>query len=363
MVYDKNIAFNDLPDLPPVNINSAQVLRHTIIAARNLAELKGLCETLPDPALLLNTIVLQESRDSSAIENIVTTQDELYRANADVKIDSTAAKEVLRYREAMYTGLRHMKEKINIISTNTLVSVVQIIKDNKSGIRTQPGTNLKSSITGEVIYTPPCCENEIRQKLAALELFINETKEDHPDPLVKLALIHYQFEAIHPFVDGNGRVGRILNNLFLVQQDLLPHPVLYLSHYIAEHKQDYYQLLRRVTEQQEWTDWILFILTAIGRTAQLTTQKIRALLELRINTETRMKKVLQTSYSPDLLQLLFTQPYIKIETLVKKELAHRQTASVWLKKMVAEGILEPQKKGRLIYYVHKSLMDILSSGN
>jgi Fic family protein len=263
----------------------------------------------------------------------------------------------------MYTGLRHMKEKKNIINTNTLVSVVQTIKDNNAGIRTQPGTNLKSSITGEVIYTPPCCENEIRQKLGELEVFINETKEDHLDPLVKLALIHYQFEAIHPFVDGNGRTGRILNNLFLVQQNLLPHPVLYLSHYIAEHKQDYYQLLRRVTEQQQWTDWILFILTAIGHTAQLTTKKIRTLLELRTKTEERMKKTLQASYSQDLLDLLFIQPYLKIETLVKKELAHRQTASVWLKKLTEEGILEPQKKGRVVYYVHQSLMNILSNRN
>ncbi len=363
MPFDKNIPFNELPNLPPAGIESIEILKQAINAARDLAELKGLCESLPDPALLLNSIVLQESRDSSAIENIVTTQDELYQAEAEETPANNAAKEVLRYREAVYAGLQHIQHQAGIISTNTLIQVVQTIKNNQAAIRNQPGTQLRSSITGEVIYTPPCCETEIREKLAALEQFINNNTEAVMDPLIKLALIHYQFEAIHPFADGNGRTGRILNSLYLVQQNLLTQPVLYLSSYIVEYKQDYYQLLRNVTEQQNWTEWILFILTAVSNTAQLTTRKIKSMLQLKTETEINMKAVMQSSYRPELLQLLFTQPYIKIETLVKSGMAHRQTAATYLKKLTEANIVEPQKKGRNTYYVNKPLMNILSKKN
>lgn len=359
MSFDKNIPFNELPNLPPLDIESTGILKQAISAARDLAELKGLCESLPDPALLLNSIVLQESRDSSAIENIVTTQDELYQAEAEEDPINNAAKEVLRYRQAVYAGLQHMQSHSGIISTNTLVVVVQTIKNNQAAIRNQPGTQLRSSITGDVIYTPPCCETEIREKLAALEQFINDNTSAAMDPLITLALIHYQFEAIHPFADGNGRTGRILNNLYLVQQNLLTQPVLYLSSYIVEYKQDYYQLLRNVTEQQNWTDWIFFILTAISNTAQLTTRKIRSMLQLKSETEIFMKAAMQSSYKPALLQLLFTQPYIKIETLVKSGMAHRQTAATYLKKLTEANIVEPQKKGRNTYYINKALMNIL----
>lgn len=360
MEFNQNTPYNDLPDLPPPEIESLELMKHVIHAARHLAELKGLCETLPDPGLLLNSIVLQESRDSSAIENIVTTQDELFQAEADGPEEGSAAKEVLRYREAMYTGWKYMQEHQQLITTNGLLQIVQTIKNNHAGIRNQPGTQLCSSITGEVIYTPPCCEDIIRKKMAALEQFINSERDGQPDPLIKLALLHYQFEAIHPFADGNGRTGRILNNLYMVQQNLLPQPVLYLSAYIAEHKQDYYQLLRRVTEQGQWTHWILFMLTAIATTAQQTTKKIRELLRLKAETEITMKAVLQSSYHPDLLQLFFEQPYVKIETLVKRKLAHRQTASVYLKKLTAAGLLVPRKKGKTIYYMNQAFIDILS---
>ena len=343
------------------NIGSTEVFKTALNAARHLAELKGLCATLPDPALLLNSIVLQESKDSSAIENIVTTQDELYRAETGDVTDNSSAKEVLRYREAMYTGLKYMQEHQNLITTNGLIQIVQIIKNNQAAIRNQPGTQLRSNITNKIIYTPPCCEPEIRQKMAELEKFINDDSNTDIDPLIKLGMIHYQFEAIHPFADGNGRAGRILNNLYLVQQNLLTQPILYLSAYIAEHKQDYYQLLRRVTEQQQWNEWLLFILTAINKTAQLTTQKIRDMLQLKQAIETKMKAILKSSYKSELLQLLFEQPYIKIDTIVLKKIAHRETASGYLKKLANAEILEPQKKGRTTYYINRALVNIMSN--
>lgn len=360
MAYNKNNAFNDLPNLPPTDfVESPEILRHLAKAARYLGELNGLCSTLRDPQLLINTIVLQESKDSSAIENIVTTQDELYKAASEKGTASHAAKEVLSYKEALYVGLEKMQAQKNLLLTNTMVEVVQTIKQNKSGIRTTSGTALKNAINGEVIYTPPCCEDVLREKLTALEQFINDAEISPLDPLVKMALIHYQFEAIHPFADGNGRTGRIVNALYLVQQELLLHPVLYLSSYIVKYKTEYYQLLRGVTEKNNWHDWIMYILTALIETAQLTTKKIRSMLLLKEEFEKRMKDVLGSSFSYDLLQLMFALPYLKIELLENKEIAHRQTASTWLKKLTDADIVRPQKMGRTTYYVNWRLMELL----
>lgn len=361
MPYNKNIPFNDLPDLPPLNFNeSTEILRHLAKASRYLGELNGFCVSLPDPQLLINTIVLQESKDSSAIENIVTTQDELYKAASESETASHAAKEVLSYREALYVGLEKMKAQKNLLLTNTMVEIVQTIKQNKSGIRNTPGTALKNAINGEIIYTPPCCEDILREKLAALERFINDPYNSTLDPLIKMALIHYQFESIHPFADGNGRTGRIINALYLVQQELLSQPVLYLSSYIVKYKTEYYQLLRGVTEKENWHDWVMYILTAITETAQLTTSKIRNMLLLKDRIEEEMKKVLGSSFSYELLLLMFTLPYLKIEILEKKDIAHRQTASTWLKKMTDASILHAQKLGRTTYYINYRLMELLS---
>ena len=360
MSYNKNNAFNELPDLPPPDfIESPEILRHLAKAARHLGELNGLCASLPDPRLLINTIVLQESKDSSAIENIVTTQDELYKAASEEGTASNSTKEVLSYREALYVGLEKMQAQKNLLLTNTMVEVVQTIKQNKSGIRNTPGTALKNAINGEVIYTPPCCEDVLREKLAALEQFINDPEMSSLEPLVKMAIIHYQFEAIHPFADGNGRTGRIVNALYLVQQELLLQPVLYLSSYIVKYKTDYYQLLRGVTEKNNWHDWIMYILTAIIETAQLTTKKIRCMLLLKEEIEKKMKVVLGASFSYELLQLMFALPYLKIELLEKNEIAHRQTASTWLKKLADSDIVRPQKMGRTTYYVNWRLMQLL----
>jgi Fic family protein len=361
MAYSKNLAFNDLPNLPPVDfVESPEILRHLAKAARYLGELNGLCASLPDPQLLINTIVLQESKDSSAIENIVTTQDELYKAASEQSDASHAAKEVLSYREALYVGIEKMANQKNLLLTNTMVEVVQTIKQNKAGIRTAPGTALKNAINGEVIYTPPCCEDVLREKLAALEQFINDPENSALDPLVKMAFIHYQFEAIHPFADGNGRTGRIVNALYLVQQKLLSQPVLYLSSYIVKYKTEYYQLLKGVTEKNNWHDWVMYILTALIETAQLTTKKIRAMLLLKDEFEKQMKQTLGASFSYELLQLMFTLPYLKIELIEKRAIAHRQTASVWLKKLTDAAILKPQKIGRTTYYINYRLMESLS---
>ncbi|WP_430901819.1 MULTISPECIES: Fic family protein [unclassified Paraflavitalea] len=361
MAYNKNTPFNDLPALPPQDfIESPEILRRLAKAARHLGELNGLCTSLPDPQLLINTIILQESKDSSAIENIVTTQDELYKAASEENTASHAAKEVLSYREALYVGLEKMNSQKNLLLTNTMIEIVQTIKRNKSGIRTAPGTALKNAINGEVIYTPPCCEEVLREKLTSLEQFINNPDSSPLDPLIKMAFIHYQFEAIHPFADGNGRTGRIVNALYLVQQELLTQPVLYLSSYIVKYKTEYYQLLRSVTEQQNWHDWVMYILTALIETAQLTTKKIRAMLLLKEQYEKQMKQTLGSSFSYELLQLMFTLPYLKIELLEKRALAHRQTASVWLKKLTDANILKPQKIGRTTYYVNYRLMELLA---
>lgn len=362
MTYNRNSPFNDLPNLPPADFTeSPEILKHLIKAARYLGELNGLCTSLPDPQLLINTIVLQESKNSSAIENIVTTQDELYKAATEEGTTSHAAKEVLSYREALYVGLEKMKAQKNLLLTNTMVEIVQTIKQNESGIRNTPGTALKNAINGEVIYTPPCCEDVLRKKLAALEQFINNTESTLLDPLVKMAFIHYQFEAIHPFSDGNGRSGRILNALYLVQQELLSQPVLYLSSYIVKYKTEYYQLLRGVTEKNTWHDWVMYMLTALIETAQLTTKKIRSMLLLKDEYENQMKQALGSSFSYELLQLMFTLPYLKIELLEKKEIAHRQTASTWLKKLTEAKILTPQKIGRTTYYINYRLMELLSN--
>lgn len=361
MPYNKNSPYNDLPDLPPADFTESQdILRHLAKASRYLGELNGLCTSLPDPQLLINTIVLQESKDSSAIENIVTTQDELYKAATEDGTASHAAKEVLSYREALYIGLEKMQTQQNLLLTNMMVEIVQTIKRNKSGIRNTPGTALKNAINGEIIYTPPCCEDVLREKLAALERFINDPEASPLDPLIKMAFIHYQFEAIHPFSDGNGRTGRIVNALYLVQQELLSQPVLYLSSYIVKYKAEYYQLLRGVTEKNNWHDWIMYILTAMIETAQLTTKKIKNMLSLKEETEKRMKQVLGSSFSYDLLQLMFTLPYLKIELLEKKEIAHRQTASTWLKKLTDADIVKPQKIGRTTYFINYKLMELLS---
>lgn len=359
MKFDKDKPYNALPPLPPKKeIETPDVWRKTVAASRALAELKGLGEkTIPDQSLLVNSIILQEAKASSEIENIITTNDALFRAfTAESANTDAQTKEVLRYREALWEGFEELKKKP--LTTNLFIKLVQTIRENKAGIRNTPGTKIENQKTGEVVYTPPEGESVIRDKLQDLEKFIHG--DDNIDPLVKLALIHYQFEAIHPFSDGNGRTGRIINILFLVMHNLLDLPVLYLSKGIIEKKNDYYQLLRGVTENQEWEPWILYMLEAVESTANFTRERILAIRKLMDETMDKVKKDLPKIYTKELIEVIFKQPYTKGQFLVDAGIAERQTAAEYLKQLESIGIMKSQKVGRENLYMNKKLYKLLS---
>jgi len=358
---NKDVPYNNLPDLPPKNnLETTAIFKATIRANKLLAELKGYCQTLPYPKLLLNTIVLQESKESNAIENIVTTQDELYKATLmGEAIKNQAAKEVLQYREAIYWGIEEL-QKNNLITTNLLVGLMQRLRGSSEGIRKNSGTKLGNPTNNQIVYTPPEGENIIRDKLSKLEIFINDPTFSDLDPLIKMALIHYQFEAIHPFSDGNGRTGRILNVLYLIQQELLGLPVLYLSHYIIQNKSDYYRLLKSITEENNWEEWVLFVVNGVAETSKMTLEKINAILELKSDAEIRVKEVLKSSYSKELVDLLFSHPYIKIKVLEENNIAKRQTAANYLKLLTKNNILKSVQIWKETYYINEKLIEILS---
>ncbi len=360
MKFDPLKPYNELPLLPPKeNIETNAILKKAVTAGRALAELKGLGKTIPNQDMLLNTIVIQEAQSSSEIENIITTTDALFRALTvkTSQIDA-ATKEVLRYREALSEAYRTLKKR-PLLTTNLFVKIYQTIKENRAGIRNVPGTVIKNMSTGEVLYTPPVGESIIRDKLKNLEDYIHA--ENGVDPLVKLAVIHYQFEAIHPFTDGNGRTGRILNILFLVMKDLLDFPVLYLSKYIIEKKNDYYRLLRDVTTKGKWEPWILFMLEAIEQTSIHTRKKIISIRELIEEMLTSAKKRLPSRvYSKELIELLFHQPYTKVQFLVDAGIAERKTAAEYLKELERIGVLKSKKLGKENIYLNVKLFNLLS---
>ena len=352
MPFNRQQPYNDLPLLPPTTeLETRAVLKQAISANRVLANLRGLAAKIPNQGLLINSIVLQEARLSSEIENIVTTNDELYRAaaNGDGKTDPHT-KEVLRYREALYFGFKALRERP--LNSNLFIELVQLIKQVDIGIRAIPGTALKNDL-GEVIYTPPVGEAVIRDKLANLEQFIHA--DDGLDPLVKMAVMHYQFEAIHPFSDGNGRTGRILNLLFLVEQQLLDIPVLFLSRYIITHRQEYYAGLRGVTESQDWERWVLFMLKAVESTALQTFEQVNRILALMEEVRERVQREAENIYSKDLVETIFMQPYTKIAFLVEAGIAKRQTASRYLQTLAAMGVLREEQVGREKYYINDAL--------
>ena len=360
MVFLSDKPFNDLPLLPPkAEIETKATLKKAISAGRALAELKGLGETIPNQAILINSIILQEAQASSEIENIITTHDALFRAfSAKTSQIDPATKEVLRYREALWDSFSSLKKR-SLLTTNLFIRIVQTIRANKAGIRNTPGTKVANATTGEVVFTPPEGEDVIRNKLKNLEDYIHA--EDAVDPLIKLALIHYQFEAIHPFSDGNGRTGRILNILYLTSKHLLDLPVLYLSKYIIEQKSDYYRLLRDVTEHQKWEPWVLYMLDAVEQTALLTRDKIRAIRALLIKTLEITKETLPARvYSKDLIELLFHQPYTKAQFLVEAGIVKRQSAAEYLKKLSEIGVLSVHKVGKENLYLNTKLYEILS---
>lgn len=359
--------YNTLPALPPTqDLETATLLKAVAQAARALGELKGVCQTLPNPALLINTIALQESKASSAIENIITTHDELYQAivqDLDIMLASgtisPSAKEVLRYREALYEGYNELQKR-NLLTTNLFIRLMQTIKQNSAGIRKESGVCIKNQMTGEIVYTPPEGEDVIRQKLYELEQFINDPPHDL-NPIICMALLHYQFEAIHPFADGNGRTGRILMVLYLVQQGYLDLPILFVSAYIIKNKARYYELLRAVTEREAWQEWCLFMAKAVEETAQLTLHTIQRIRIAQDDITERARNGMKRGFSKELIDIIFEHPYCKINSLTSRNLAQRQTASAYLQDLAALGILEPLKIGREIYYINTALMQILSA--
>jgi Fic family protein len=360
MPFDRHKPYNNLPKLPPkgVELESKVVLKKCISAASALAELKGVGEQIPNQSLLIRAVGLQEARVSSEIENIVTTTDDLYRALADsVDKAEPSAKEVLRYQDALKVGYAAI-QKQPILTTNLFTQLVSVIKQQDMQVRKFPGTKIASPTTKEVIYTPPEGETVIREKMADLEKFIHANDSIHP--LVKLAVIHYQFEAIHPFTDGNGRTGRIINILYLIQQGLLQVPVLYLSRYLIEHKSEYYSGLRSVTENQEWEAWILYILDAVEKTAHATRDKVLAIRILMQEMGEEIREKLPNVYSKDLVELLFHHAYVKNKFLEEANIAKRQTASTYLKSLEEIGILTGVKYGRENYYINRRLLNLLA---
>jgi Fic family protein len=324
-----------------------------------LAELRGAGSRIPNPGILINAISLQEAKLSSEIENIVTTNDAIYQAASEIKGDhDPATKEVLRYRQALWHGYQAMKAR-PLLTTNLFVAIARIIKDQPDfDIRRIPGTKIVDS-HNRTIYTPPVGEEIIRSKLAGLEKYIHD--DVATEPLVKLALMHYQFEAIHPFHDGNGRTGRILNLLYLLQQGLLDIPVLYLSRYIIEHKARYYALLQGVTERQEWEPWILYLLDAIEVTATSTLEKVNAIMSLMEATAEKIKTERPSIHSRELVEVLFEQAYARIMFIERGGIAKRQTASRYLKELASIGVLRAVRRGREVYYINQGLVEVLAA--
>lgn len=357
--FDKTKPYNDLPLLPPkTDLETKEILIKTIKASRALAQLNGAIRNLPNPSLFLDTIHLQEAKASSEIENIITTNDDLYQAVvADKKFDNSATKEVINYKEAIWLGFKHLEKK-PFITTNLCIELVQCIKQNTAGIRATLGTTL-SNAKGEVIYTPPSGEQVIREKMANLETFINEN--DSLDPLIKMAISHYQFEAIHPFTDGNGRTGRILLLLQLKLEKLLDIPALFLSEYIIHHKDKYYQGLRAITEKNDWSKFILYMLDMVETTAIKGLDRLESIIQLMESTGQEIKERLPKVYSKDLVEVIFKLPYTKRQNLIDIELGTPKTVGNYLMALEQEGFLKSVRVGKEKLYLNQKLMRILES--
>lgn len=352
---------NKLPGLPPsVDIETKAVLKKAISANKALAELRIAGELVPNQAILLRAIMLQEAKMSSEIENIVTSNDELYQAFDQIPDHSDpATKEVIRYEEALWHGFNQITQESGVLSARLFVEIARLIKDKGIDIRRMPGTRIANGRTGETIYTPPVGEKRIRDLLDDLSEYLYA--EDDVDPLIKMAVAHYQFEAIHPFVDGNGRTGRILNILYLVERGLLDVPVLYLSRYIIQRKGDYYVGLRRVTDEDAWEDWVLYMLDAIEQTALDTKSRLLAIREALIESVDRARREMRRGYSKELIELIFLQPYTRISALEKAGIAKRDAASMYLRELERIGLLTSVKKGREVLYLNVRLMHLLAA--
>jgi Fic family protein len=361
MSFNPQEPYNNLPLLPPnKDIETKAILKQCLSATRALAELKGIGDMLPNQSILINAIPLQEAKLSSEIENIVTTQDELYKAALDDGISTDPqTKEVLRYRTALRYGFESLSKKG--FSIQLICDVCSILRSVGVKFRdVGDDVAIGNPLTQHIRYTPPSGGPILHEKLKNLEQFLLLPEKHGLDPLVRMAVAHYQFEAIHPFLDGNGRSGRILNILYLIHSGLLRIPVLYLSRYIIRTKNDYYNLLRNVTEKSDWESWILYILKGVEETALWTTGRIEAIRRLFDETVILCKEKASRVYSKELVELIFSQPYCKISFLTEAGIAKRQSASAYLKELEQIGILRGEKRGRETIYKHPALIDILA---
>jgi len=357
--FSPNKPYNELPLLPPdlEKIETIKILKQENRARSAIAELKGIANIIPNQSILINAIILQEAKDSSEIENIITTQDELYRAiSGNQKKNDSATKEVIYYREALYSGYNTIMKK-GFLSVNDIIDIQIELFKNDAGIRKTPGTSLVNDKTGEIVYTPPQSEDIINRLLGNTMEYLN----DEDDSLAKLAIIHYQFESIHPFYDGNGRTGRIINILFLILKKYLDIPILYLSSYIIKNKAEYYRLLRSVTSEENWEEWIIYILRGIEIVAKETINKILLIKDLLDRTIEKVRNELPRIYSKELIEELFVHPYSKIEFLTKVLGVERKAASRYLSQLQDIGILKEYKIGREKIYINVELLEILKN--
>ena len=350
-----------IPNKLPIekDIETKEILKKSILANSALAKLNGIAKIIPNSNILINSLALQEAKDSSEIENIITTHDELYKADLDIKNITNATKEVQNYKNALLKGFRLVKEN-KLLLKKYIVEIQKELEQNDAGVRKQSGTNLANAKTGEVIFTPPQRFEDIEKLLANLESYINEPNDI--DPLINMAIIHYQFETIHPFYDGNGRTGRIINILYLILNDLLDIPILYLSNYIIKNKADYYRLLQEIRTKDNWEEWILYMLNGVEKTSLETISLVDDISILMNQTKQEIKEKLPKIYSKDLIEILFYHPYTKIDFLVDGLGLHRETASKYLKEIESIGILKSIKIGRGKYFINVKLFDRLRKG-
>ena len=359
MKPDPTRPYNDIPPLPPQHeLETKEVLKQLALSHRYLAELKGISHTIPNRAILISTLALQEAKDSSAIENIITTHDELYKEGLQLKdFGSPAAKEVRRYAQALIHGY-NLIEDDGLLTVNRILEIHAILEKNDAGIRKLPGTSLMNDRTGEIVYTPPDDPEVIKTALSDLEKYINIDELHQTDPLIKMALIHYQFESIHPFYDGNGRTGRILNVLYLVVKKLLDMPVLYLSKFIIENKSEYYRLLSEVRTEGKWQEWILYILKAVEETAVQSIDMIHSIKDLMASYKATIESELPKLYSQDLINLLFRHPYTRIEHAMEELKVSRITATKYLDQLTLNGFVIKHKLGRYHYFVNDQFVKL-----
>lgn len=357
-MFNRNKPYNELPQLPlKIEIESKKILKKAISANRALAGMASSCKQLPNESIFYSTLFLKEAKESSEIENIITTNDELYQAlsNGQIALNSNT-REVMHYIDALWRGKKLMN-KNKVLTSRIFIEIVNTIKENNEGVRKNPGIKIVNKKTNEVIYTPPEGVEIILNKLKNLEKYININ--DDVDPLIKMAVIHYQFEAIHPFSDGNGRTGRIINVLYLVLTRLLEHPMFFLSKYIIDNKDDYYIKLREVTEKNKWEEWILYMLEGVEETSTYMNKKVSGIINLMFETKHKIRNQIPKIYSKDLLEILFQQPYCKIKFLEKAGIVKRLTATKYLNELEKIGILKSVKVGKEKLYVNTEFYKLL----